>query len=189
MHTDFSNEKIVLILVLEKNQADNAAKRDRLNSTMKKLIGLIYFVAASFCLSGQTNINLTCLVTFDGTNGDMPVGGLTLAKDGNFYGTTFEGGIYKGDRGAGMGTAFKMTPDGTLTTIASFGNGTGYWPSGHLVQGKDGNIYGTTVIGGRLGDGTIFCMTPDGKITTLYSFGGYDDRGGVNTNGWAPSAV
>ncbi len=164
-------------------------KTPRLKATMKNLFGLIFFAAASFCLSAQTNINLTCLVTFDGTNGDMPIGGLTLAKDGNFYGTTFVGGAYTTDSGASKGTAFKMTPDGVLTTLASFGNGSGYWPNGHLVQGKDGNFYGTTVIGGNLGDGTVFRLSPDGKITTLYSFGAYNEMSNDNTNGWAPDRL
>lgn len=143
--------------------------------------------------SPATNIvaqpTVTTLVTFNETNGSIPSAGLVLAKDGNFYGVTYIGGANKSDNGLGYGTAFKMTPEGKLTTLVNFSGGNGSQPSGNLVQGKDGNFYGTTVQGGEIGGGTVFKMTPDGKVTRLYSFGDYDDRSNENTNGWAPDGL
>lgn len=56
----------------------------------------------------------------------------------------------------------------TLTTLATF-NGTNGRAPQSLIQGADGNFYGTTASGGNSG-GTVFKMTPGGALTTLYSF-------------------
>jgi uncharacterized repeat protein (TIGR03803 family) len=107
--------------------------------------------------------------------------GLVLATDGNFYGTTAYGGnqLCSG----GCGTVFKLTPRGRLTTLYRFCSETypvctdGATPTAGLVQGKDGNFYGTTVFGGRgscnfnqEGCGTVFKITADGRLSTLHSF-------------------
>ena len=63
-------------------------------------------------------------------------------SDGNFYGTTSDGGANSG------GTVFKITPGGTLTTLYSFAGSDGADPYAGLVQGSDGNFYGTTCVGG-----------------------------------------
>ncbi|MFZ0285720.1 MAG: choice-of-anchor tandem repeat GloVer-containing protein [Terriglobales bacterium] len=120
---------------------------------------------------------LTTLYTFDGTNGDAPFAGLIQAKDGNFYGTTYDGGAYGG------GTVFKITREGNLTTLYSFCSqpkcADGYVLKGGVVQGVDGNFYGTTEFGGTgatclldyyYGCGTVFKLTPEGTLTTLHSF-------------------
>jgi uncharacterized repeat protein (TIGR03803 family) len=98
--------------------------------------------------------------------------------DGNFYGTTSGGG---GNEGQAQGTFFKITPDGTLTTLYAFCSQqpncpTGAQPSA-VILATDGNFYGTTAIGGNLastcsshGCGTIFKITPAGELTTLYTF-------------------
>jgi uncharacterized repeat protein (TIGR03803 family) len=103
------------------------------------------------------------------SDGSNPNAGLLQASDGNFYGTTVYGG--SGDEG---GTVFKITPQGTLTTLYSFCSETdcadGESPYGGLVQGTDGNFYGTTGFGGTNHDGTVFKMTPSGVLTTLYNF-------------------
>src|SRR5215471_17830347 len=54
-------------------------------------------------------------------------------------------------------------------TLYSFHKGPGT-PSGTLIQGVDGNFYGTTLLGGEDGEGSVFRMTPIGTITTLVSF-------------------
>src|SRR5271168_4689316 len=63
-----------------------------------------------------------------------------------------------------------------LTVLTTFGGTDGNVPQAPLVQGTDGNLYGTTVGGGvngksgDTGDGTIFKISPTGTATTLYSF-------------------
>jgi uncharacterized repeat protein (TIGR03803 family) len=107
------------------------------------------------------------------TNPDTCSPPLVQGTDGNFYGTTYSGGANYG------GTIYKVTPTGTLTTLCSLGSGSeGFYPAGPLVQGSDGNFYGTTYYGGEYGSGTVFMMTPGGAVTTLYSFTSGSDGGG-----------
>jgi len=81
---------------------------------------------------------------------------LIQGSDGNFYGMTVQGG----DQSFGWGTAFKLTPEGVETILHSFtAQSDGAYPSVGLVQGSDGNFYGTA--GGGMNDGaTIFRLTP-----------------------------
>jgi uncharacterized repeat protein (TIGR03803 family) len=119
--------------------------------------------------------NFSLVYSFGGSDGSSPVTGLIQGADGNFYGTTQFGGVN------GLGTVFKVTPGGTLTTLHNFagGSGDGEYPYGGLVQGTDGNFYGTTNQGGSHSEGTVFKMTPTGTVTLLHSFyaGGYTDGG------------
>ncbi len=112
---------------------------------------------------------LTTLHTFDGTDGNNPQAGLVLATDGNFYGTTYSGGT-SSYCGGGCGTVFKMTPSGSLTTLHSFSGTDGYNVEAGLVEGSDGNLYGTTVNGGAQNDGVVYKITPSGTLTVLHSF-------------------
>jgi len=112
-------------------------------------------------------------------DGQYPLG-LVQAANGDFYGTTVYGGTGPYD-----GTVFKITPGGSLTTLHSFcsqgGCVDGEFPFG-LVQGRDGNFYGTTEYGGAYtgvynhtckvssGCGTFYRITPDGTLNTLYNF-------------------
>lgn len=100
-------------------------------------------------------------------DGAYPVGALVLGIDGNFYGTTQNGGA------AGLGTVFKLTSTGTLTVLHSFEAAEGSFPDAGLVLGSDGNFYGTTSYGGSSSFcpcGTVFMITPAGAVTTLHSF-------------------
>jgi uncharacterized repeat protein (TIGR03803 family) len=130
--------------------------------------------------------DFTTLVSFDGTNGDNPTGVLALGGDGNFYGTTAEGGT-NGTAQGGYGTVFRLTSKGQLTTLFSFNLTNGQKPEAGLTLGKDGNLYGTTFLGGytnyhySAGAGTIFRITTNGVLTTLVYFDG--------TNGFAPNSA
>jgi uncharacterized repeat protein (TIGR03803 family) len=110
----------------------------------------------------------TTLYSFAGdSEGAEPGDALIQAKDGNFYGTTRNGGA------ADLGTVFKMTADGTLTTLHAFAGGAdGSHPYAALLQGSDGFFYGTTFEGS-----TVFKMAANGTVTTLHVFSGTEPRG------------
>ena len=124
----------------------------------------------------------TTLYTFSGSDGSNPYAGLLLGTDGNLYGVTSSGGTQQGYGG----TVFKITPSGALTTLYIFCSqnlpcSDGAYPVGTLVQGADGNFYGTTEVGGdpecpidEVGCGTTFKITPTGTLTTLHVFNGND---------------
>jgi len=106
------------------------------------------------------------------TEGANPVAtALVQGSDGNFYGTTNSGG--DPSCAGGCGTVFKWIPSGTFSTLYLFGTGAGNVPPNptSLIQGTDGNFYGTTSQGGGNGFGTVFKMTPAGETTVLYNFG------------------
>jgi uncharacterized repeat protein (TIGR03803 family) len=121
----------------------------------------------------------TSLHSFARIDGTQPQAGLFKGSDGNFYGTTNQGGT------SSVGTVFKMDSSGTVTTLHSFSGSDGSFPSAGLIQGSDGNFYGTTNQGGAESDGTVFKMSTSGTlttVTTLYSFtggDGYLPRGGL----------
>jgi len=123
----------------------------------------------------------TTLYSFVGypTDGQSPNAGLVQGSDSNFYGTTVEGGsgncIVNG-----CGTIFRISPSGNETNLYSFESSSthdGFYPSAGLVQGRDGNFYGTTAGGGTDGAGTVFRISAGGTYTTLYSFVSYPTDG------------
>lgn len=105
--------------------------------------------------------------TFEGCEPGYPAV-LAQGRDGNLYGTAQLGGT------SGMGTVFKLTPNGTVTTVHNFSGADGSDPTGGLTLGSDGNFYGTTITGGANNLGTIFKITAAGALTTLHSFTGGD---------------
>src|SRR5580658_9658731 len=137
----------------------------KFNWSMKTCSILILWAATAAALPAQT---FTTLHSFDGTDGGFPSAGLVQGTNGKFYGTTSGGGAY------GDGTVFSITAGGTLTTLHSFsGSATdGANPIAGLVQGTNGDFYGTTFIGGAYDGGTVFSITASGTLTTLYSFRG-----------------
>jgi uncharacterized repeat protein (TIGR03803 family) len=105
---------------------------------------------------------LTTLHSFDGTDG-YGAEDLLQAFDGNFYGTTLQGGANACPPFTGCGTFFKITPEGTLTTLYNVEPSLGYangFALSWLVQGSDRNFYGATR------SGTFFRITPEGTLTT-----------------------
>jgi uncharacterized repeat protein (TIGR03803 family) len=105
--------------------------------------------------------------SFNAIDGAEPSGGLLYAN-GKFYGTT-DGGGARDD-----GTVFEMTASGKLTTLYNFcaeiDCPDGVAPLGGLVQGTNGNLFGTTEAGGKNFRGTVFEITPTGNLTTIYNF-------------------
>jgi uncharacterized repeat protein (TIGR03803 family) len=120
---------------------------------------------------------LTTLVNFNGAgNGSGILGNMVQATDGNFYGVTSAGGS------SGLGTLFKCTLPGVLTTMVNFsGAANGSNPSGGLIQAScDSLLYGVTTGGGSNGDGTLYSYNLNGTLTTLVNFSGV-------ANGSSPS--
>jgi uncharacterized repeat protein (TIGR03803 family) len=128
-----------------------------------------------------TNGTLTILHSFTNTvGGYVPEGELVQGGDGNFYGTTANGGT--NNLFPGYGTVFRIATNGTLTILHSFTNSPdGSFPGEGLVQGTDGNFYGTTSYGGTNGYGTIFRISTNGTLTILHSFTNTPD--GAQPNG------
>jgi uncharacterized repeat protein (TIGR03803 family) len=115
-----------------------------------------------------------------GTDGTQPSGAVLLAKDGNFYGTTAGGGQF------GSGSFFKVTPTGAEIILCSFAG-----PStsaalasltGAIVQGNDGNFYGTANAGGAYGQGAVFSIDAAGAETIVYSFSGCTVTADISPN-------
>ena len=129
------------------------------------------FLSLLLSVSAQT---FTTLHAFNQTDGSEPEAGLVQATDGNLYGTTYRGGA--GSFGF-SGTVFNITPGGTLSTLYNFCNlsqcGDGANPYAGVVQGTDGNFYGTTSEGGT-NYGVVFKVTPGGTFTTLHRFADTD---------------
>src|SRR5580704_6074712 len=109
----------------------------------------------------------------DGDDGAHPKAQLLQDADGNFYGTTLDGGGKAGQRQCsvnGCGTVFKITPQGTLTTLHDFNGDPEPAHPGSLTLGPDGNFYGASYTGGKFFLGTIYSITPQGNVITLYEF-------------------
>jgi uncharacterized repeat protein (TIGR03803 family) len=136
--------------------------------------GLLYSTTHGAGSIGQVfKVSTSGRLTTLGPLGGKSEEGLTLAPDGNFYGTTTQGGPHK------FGTIFKVTPSGKITTVYTFCSlancADGDFPISPLLLGADGRLYGTTAIGGpgcpqsNQGCGTVFRMTLAGEITTVYA--------------------
>jgi uncharacterized repeat protein (TIGR03803 family) len=126
--------------------------------------GTVFTITPSGTL---TTLYKFCISGYFCPDGQFPYVGLVQADNGDFYGTTSSGGAYDY-----YGTFFKISPDGTLTTLHSFDVTDGAGPVGVLVKGTDGNFYGTTAGGGAncYRCGTVFKIAPSGTLTTLYNF-------------------
>ncbi len=129
--------------------------------------------AALLTLSGTSSAQIFRLRhAFNGTDGANPYTGLVQGTDGNLYGTTIDGGV------SGGGNVFKLTRGGKVTSLYDFCSqpvcADGQYPVTVLIEGPNGNFYGTTQSGGPDDDGTVFKITPTGTLTTLHSFNGND---------------
>jgi len=129
--------------------------------------GTVFKVAAG---SGS----IITLASFNGPNGQQPVGGLVEDSSGNLFGTTYIGGA------SSAGTVFEVVAgSGSITTLASFNGANGAVPDGGVVEDRSGNLFGTTLGGGGpSNDGTVFELAAgSGSITTLASFNGANGGG------------
>lgn len=114
----------------------------------------------------------TPIVTFNGTNGTEPIGGLVADKNGNLYGTTYKGG------GNSVGVIYEIAA-GThaFSTVATFDANNSY-PQAGLIVDSSGDLFGTTYYGGTSGVGTVFeVVAGTHTVTTLASFNGNNGSG------------
>ena len=109
---------------------------------------------------------LTTLVSFNTTKGSYPYAGLARGRDGNFYGTTQQGGT------AGFGNDLQSDAVRGADDVGLLQSHQWHAPEVGLALGSDGNFYGTTSLGGASNFGTVFKVTPAGALTTLHSFDG-----------------
>ena len=118
-----------------------------------------------------TNGDFTRLASFSDPGG-FP-NSIVEANDGNFYGTTLQGGTN------GFGTVFRMTPDGDLSTLFTFSGTNGSYPTS-MILGSDGLLYGCTTQGGTnfagpfTGSGTVYKISTNGDFTGLWAFSSTD---------------
>lgn len=139
---------------------------------MRSSLPLLATLAITFSLTTAAHAQtFATLAGFNGNDGVSPFyGPLVQATNGNFYGTTYNGGLQ------GYGVLFELTPAGKLTDLYDFcsqpncADGASPWSS--PVLASDGNFYGTTNLGGNASgsSGTVFKMGIGGRIKTLYSF-------------------
>jgi len=144
-----------------------------------------------------TGVESTLYSFAGGKDGGSPEGALLAYKQGNLYGTTYNGG---GSTACvnGCGTVFQLTPPAvkggawTERVIYAFqGGNDGAGPSDGLVEDKAGDFYGTTQMGGNfscsyaqgVGCGTVFKIASDGAESLLHSFAGPPDDGGTPWSG------
>src|ERR1700691_3981482 len=135
-----------------------------------KKAGAVFVLCALTAIAAQAQ-TFTSLFSFNGHDGFEPAfGSLIQGPDGAFYGTTLEGGAND------VGTAFRMTSEGTLKTVnLTLADGVG--PQAGLLLATNGHFYGTAQDGGANTNGcferscgTVFEITPTGTLTVLYSF-------------------
>jgi uncharacterized repeat protein (TIGR03803 family) len=123
---------------------------------------------------GPPAATLRYVLSFTGTNGGSfnPYAGVIQGADGNFYGSTVDGGS------EGFGSLFRLSPYGASATLYSFTNGAdGAAPLAGLVQAGDGNFYGASSPGAGSPFGTLFRLNPAGVFSALHTFQGGVDGG------------
>jgi uncharacterized repeat protein (TIGR03803 family) len=98
---------------------------------------------------------LTTLVSFNGTNGILPLYGVTLDAQGNLFGATASGGPN------GMGVIYEYSNTGVMSTLVSFdGANNGSTPEGMLSIDSQGDLFGVSNVKGPGGYGTLFEVQP-----------------------------
>lgn len=143
----------------------------KLTASRTALLVIAVSITMAIPLSAQ---NFNVLADFDKSNGESPQPPVQ-GVDGNLYGAAQDGGP------SGVGLVYRLTPDGTLSTLYRFCSQPncvdGQLPFGPLALSPDGNLYGTTLYGGTFrtdtgitGAGTVFKLTLQGELTTIYSF-------------------
>ncbi|MBX7207838.1 MAG: hypothetical protein K1X78_05995 [Verrucomicrobiaceae bacterium] len=136
--------------------------------SLSRLAGAALSVVAWFAFTAPdavAAVTYELLASFQ-KPGTQVITPLTLHSDGNFYGVASSNGA------SGVGTVFKLTPAGALTTLFAFDDTNGAGPTAKLIEGSDNALYGTTSSGGSGGFGVVFKITTGGVFTKLVDFSG-----------------
>jgi uncharacterized repeat protein (TIGR03803 family) len=205
-----------VLIVMTVRFAVNAERSNSMSNTARKtkgrIMGLVLLVTTLVAARplaaqserqtrstnrGAVSVNVFYKFPYDGngpsgySHGKVLYSELIQGADGNYYGTTTNGGSGTCSDGFGVegcGTIFKITPAGVETVVYNFTYDpntnsavNGIYPYAGLVQGRDGNFYGTAAQGGDpkafcngyvIGCGTVFKITPAGRFTLLHQFEG-----------------
>jgi uncharacterized repeat protein (TIGR03803 family) len=155
-------------------------------------IALTFLLASAIASQPAQAQTFKVLHRFHGApnDGAFPWTQLDRDTNGNLYGTTEQGGNGNGvcvSHFNGCGTVFRLSKSGKLTLLHSFNDTDGADPVVGVLRDKEGNLYGTTALGGdtscyEYGCGTVFKLDKAGKETVLYAFRGTPD-------GWFPEAL
>jgi uncharacterized repeat protein (TIGR03803 family) len=142
---------------------------------------VILFSAALFVLAMPPLKARAATETFvhsfagNGTDGALPFwAGLMRDSGGNIWGTTVRGGT------SGVGTVFEITASGNYHVVYNFAGGTadGANPHAGLVQDTMGNVWGTTLNGGKASAGVVYEITASGDYKIVHQFAKRGPRGG-----------
>jgi len=153
-----------------------------LGGTSKNCLGICNgtncFTGCGTVFSITTAGGFSMLHEFSSTDGSNPWADPVLGSDGNLYGAAQVGGMTSESGSFCCGSVYRISSQGAFSTLYPFcslpdcaDGDNPVW----LIQGSDGNFYGTTESGGTHHGGTVFQLTPSGSLTTLYSFTGGSD--------------
>jgi uncharacterized repeat protein (TIGR03803 family) len=136
--------------------------------------GTIFKVTTNGLLTTVYNFGSVTNVFGTPLDGEQPWSGLTLAPDGNYYGTTWNGGT------GNYGVVFGVTTNGMLTNVVSFDDSLGGYSQGaNLALGPDGRLYGTTSYSASRPNGSVFAFPPGAALNSLHFFSGAAGDGAV----------
>jgi uncharacterized repeat protein (TIGR03803 family) len=131
-------------------------------------------------LEARLTPSLVTLAAFSGPDGKWPGGSLVIDGAGNVFGAAGAGGLPS--LGPGRGTIFELVhATGQLTTVATFGNGTGIHPAGGLTADGNGNLFGVAYDGGSSNSGTVYELAH--STGTLVSLADFNGTNGINPAG------
>jgi uncharacterized repeat protein (TIGR03803 family) len=155
---------------------------------LRTLASAPIIATAALALSGAATAASSYKIIHQFQVPQQPIDSLTMDAAGNLYGTT----LFGGDPACtfppgGCGVVWKLGPNGILTILHKFTSTDGANPQGGVIFDPDGNLYGTTAVGGLnecsglgspLGCGIVFKLAPnpDGTWaeTILHEFTGAD---------------
>jgi uncharacterized repeat protein (TIGR03803 family) len=134
---------------------------------VSNLLGWVTNAGATLSIVPVTvqDTGFASLYSFTGGSDGANPNGLVMATNGLLYGSAISGGS------SNVGTLFRITTNGVLTTLHTFSGRDGGTPRAGLIQARDGFFYGTTSSGGQNSAGTVFRMFFNGGFVTLHTFG------------------